>query len=463
MKKTIIALFVLLLPIMASAQTTCVDRTGQVVMNGWKYTVQTAGTTTDRQRIAELERDGWTVTGFGGNGTSIRIYAKCKVDTPPDPIPPPPPPPALSLTCPATQTVQAVDDTGIAVQYPAPTSSGGVAPVTITAQPTSGSKFPVGTTQVVGRATDSVNQVASCSFTITVTSPPPPPPSPGGLTFLFSNGWQNRTELGATLNGLLDRDVSVPYDRTKAWADFGPAFNPSGYPAQIVNGVGPRGTMSRLLQVTFPPDGTQNGPDFRIIQDYVSSTDVYVRWFVKYSDNWVWAGADHKSMICGAGSSQDVYGNVRGNGNGGPGRVAIHVIPSDTVLSDYSTNVSPGVWHLMELHIVSGTNGKIEAKLDGRQLNLTVEAGTQVNPNNLNTGGAKTYCKVDTTYNAYSYPSGLGLTMQTWFDDVAVARGGWIGNLAAPLIAKPATTVRQTRGTLASPGVVVTEKYQRGK
>lgn len=433
MKKTIIALFVLLLPVVASAQTTCVDRTGQVVMNGWKYTVQTAGTTTDRQRIAELERDGWTVTGFGGNGTSIRIYAKCKVDTP-EPPPQPPPLPSLSIVCPPTQTGTAVDATGLNVTFPAPTASGGVAPVTITVSPASGSKFPVGGSVVTGRAVDAANQNATCTFTVTVAPPPPPPePPPSGLSFKFANGWQNRAELGSTLNGLVDRDYSASYDRATAYADFGPAFNATNYPASIITGIGPRGTTSRLLQVRFLPDGTQNGPDFRITTASLGNmSDVYVRWWVKYSDNWRWAGADHKSMICGPDNGQSVYYNVRGNGNGGPGRVAIHVIPSDTVLSDYSTNMTPNVWHLLEIHIVSGTNGKIEARLDKRQLNLTVEAGNQVNPNNLNVGPAMTYCKIDTTYNAYSYPSGLGLTMYTWFDEVAIATGGWIGDAVAP-------------------------------
>ena len=435
MKKTIIALFVLLLPVVASAQTTCVDRTGQVVMNGWKYTVQTAGTTTDRQRIAELERDGWTVTGFGGNGTSIRIYAKCKVEptTPPDP-PPPPPPAPLSIVCPPTQTVPATDATGAIVTYPAPSASGGVAPITTTVSPASGTRFPVGSGTVIGSAVDSLQQRANCSFTVNVTAyvPPPQPPS-GNLTFKFANGWQNRAELGSTLNGLVDRDYNTSYDRATAYADFGPSFNATNYPASIITGTGPRGTSSRLLQVRFLPDGTQNGPDFRITTASLGSMpDVYVRWYVKYSDNWKWAGADHKSMICGPDNGQSIYGNIRGNGNGGQGRIAIHVIASDTVLSDATSNVTPGVWHLLEMHIVSGTNGKIEAKLDGRLLNLTVEAGTQVNPANLNVGAAMAYCKLDTTYNAYSYPSGLGLTMYTWFDEVAIATGGWIGSTVAP-------------------------------
>jgi hypothetical protein len=89
--------------------------------------------------------------------------------------------------------------------------------------------------------------------------------------------------------------------------------------------------------------------------------------------------------------------------------------------------MAPGVWHLCEIRIVSGPNGSVQAKLDGRLLNLTAEAGRGGSISNLNTGANVSYIKLDTTYNQYSYPSSLGLTMQTWFDSVAVSTQGWIG------------------------------------
>ncbi|MEQ1877011.1 MAG: hypothetical protein ABL958_10225, partial [Bdellovibrionia bacterium] len=138
----------------------------------------------------------------------------------------------------------------------------------------------------------------------------------------------------------------------------------------------------------------------------------------------------HKVAIFGGSNynGQNVYYNVRGNGNGGPGRVAIAVTATDVVFSDFNgPTMTPGVWHLCEIHIVAGVNGRVEAKLDGRLLNLTFEAGNPAVPTNVNTGADIGYIKLDTTYNAYSYPSSLGLSMKTYFDTVAVGTGGWIG------------------------------------
>lgn len=239
------------------------------------------------------------------------------------------------------------------------------------------------------------------------------------VALIFENGWESQTSLGCGLQILLDG---------AGWDDYGPSSTcNSPAVAQVTSAE--RHDGNRSLQVNFYPDGTQNGPDFRIIQSLGGArTTTYARWYVKYSNNWRWASSDHKIAIFGdQSSSQDIYFNVRGNGNGGTGRVAIHVIPSDTVFSDTSTDMSPGVWHLCEIRIVSGSNGSVQAKLDGRLLNLTAEAGRGGSISNLNTGANVSYIKLDTTYNAYSYPSSLGLTMQTWFDSVAVSTQGWIG------------------------------------
>ena len=141
----------------------------------------------------------------------------------------------------------------------------------------------------------------------------------------------------------------------------------------------------------------------------------------------MWAAADHKVAIFGnSAGSQDVYFNVRGNGDGGQGRVTIHVIPAgDALFYDPNSNMSPGVWHLVEMHIVSGANGRVEAKLDGQLLNLRSDYGS--NAMNLNTGTGLYYFKLDTTYNNYAYPTSLGLNMKTWFDAVAISSNAWIG------------------------------------
>ena len=86
----------------------------------------------------------------------------------------------LYVTCPANRTVQSSNGSAVAVTYSA-TTEGGVAPVTVSDNPTSGSLFPVGTTTVQVNARSSDGQSSWCSFTATVTyasaAPPPPPPS----------------------------------------------------------------------------------------------------------------------------------------------------------------------------------------------------------------------------------------------------------------------------------------------
>jgi hypothetical protein len=243
---------------------------------------------------------------------------------------------------------------------------------------------------------------------------------------VFANGWENRDELGCTLEGLLDGPGGAS---ANSWGDFGPAFaSTCAEPpmAEIVEDEFHSG--SRSLRVEFPPDGTQNGPDFRIAQDFAAQTETYARAWVKYSDNWVWAGADHKILIFGVSGgapTQDIYINVRGLGDGGPGYIAVHSIPADTVFEDHASNVFPGEWHYIEAHIVSGESGAIEVRLDGELLDLVDQGSNAYDPLDVPTGSVIEYIKVDTTYNDYAYPSGLGLTMHTWFDDVAVFAGSW--------------------------------------
>ncbi len=250
--------------------------------------------------------------------------------------------------------------------------------------------------------------------------------SAGDEQALFHNGWDNLGALGCSLETLLDGQGGASPD---AWADFGPVLAETCADppiAEVVEDEVHGG--SRALRVTFEPDGSQNGPDFRIVQEFASQGEVYARAWVRYSPNWVWAGADHKILIFGRGGdapTQDIYINVRGMGDGGPGYIAVHSIPADTVFEDHGSNVSPGSWHLIEAHLVAGDAGSIEVRLDGQQLDLVDQGPNGYAPTNVPTGEAIEYIKIDTTYNVYAYPSGLGLTMHAWFDDVAVFPGSW--------------------------------------
>ncbi len=77
--------------------------------------------------------------------------------------------PPLAIICP--DPVVKSTDTGqcsAVVDYPAPTASGGVAPVTTSCSQPSGSSFPKRTMTVTCMATDSAGNTANCSFTVTV-------------------------------------------------------------------------------------------------------------------------------------------------------------------------------------------------------------------------------------------------------------------------------------------------------
>lgn len=259
----------------------------------------------------------------------------------------------------------------------------------------------------------------STGGTPTPTPPPPPPPSPTG-NVLFYDGWDNVVSPSGTC------DFATVTDG-RAWDDYGPSSTCVSPPvAQVVEGHATSGTRS--LQVTFRPDGTNNGPDFRIVRDLPTRvTDMTLAWDQEWSANWVWASADHKMMIVGVdGVSQDVYFNIRGNGNGSScGRVTVHVLPAGTAMSDPNVQICAGRRYHFEGHIVAGASGRVEVRVNGQPLTLRTEAGTQANPLALNTGSGFSMVKADTTYNVYSVPSSLGLTMYTWYDSVRWSAGGF--------------------------------------
>lgn len=92
-------------------------------------------------------------------------------DSPTSPTPTPTPPGAFAIACPAG-IVGSTTGTSVAVTFPQPTTTGGVAPVTVTCSPFSGSLFNVGTTNVSCQALDARNTAAACSFTVAVSRIP---------------------------------------------------------------------------------------------------------------------------------------------------------------------------------------------------------------------------------------------------------------------------------------------------
>ena len=84
--------------------------------------------------------------------------------------------PALSISCPSP-VLTSPDGNSISVTF-TPTVSGGVAPVSTSCSPASGSKFSVGTTSFSCTAVDVTQQKASCTSTVVVLAPSQPAPTP---------------------------------------------------------------------------------------------------------------------------------------------------------------------------------------------------------------------------------------------------------------------------------------------
>jgi hypothetical protein len=98
----------------------------------------------------------------------------------------------LAITCPAP-TATSTSGSPIAVSF-AVTTGGGVAPISTSCSPPSGSLFPVGSTAVSCSARDSVGATASCTTTVVVTSSatsnptPSPTPAPAPSTAVDTTG-----------------------------------------------------------------------------------------------------------------------------------------------------------------------------------------------------------------------------------------------------------------------------------
>jgi lysophospholipase L1-like esterase len=80
--------------------------------------------------------------------------------------------PGPVITCPAPVTVESPTGAAMVVNYPAPTVSEGVQPITTTCTPPSGSTFQLGTTSVTCTARDANQRTNSCGFTVTVNRTP---------------------------------------------------------------------------------------------------------------------------------------------------------------------------------------------------------------------------------------------------------------------------------------------------
>lgn len=233
--------------------------------------------------------------------------------------------------------------------------------------------------------------------------PPPPPPPPSGS--LFFSTWR---ELGC------ERSTAVLLDGG-LWGDFGPSWPGTCSAVQVVEEDGV--TAVRVTQ----PVGNQNGFDFRIARSFPAQSDLTASFRIKFAPNFRFATADHKMLLLvGPGEAPSVYANIRGDAaDPTRGRIALHVIATDTVLSDRSVPVTVGGWHEIKVYARTGASGAVRVKVDGQLLTLTSEAGRTANPESLSVGPLSGV-KPDTTYNA---GSSITEPMNVFYDWVAVDAG----------------------------------------
>ncbi|MFI5167060.1 MAG: HYR domain-containing protein [Thermoanaerobaculales bacterium] len=95
---------------------------------------------------------------------------------------------APTLSCSDITVANDLNQCGAIVNFPLPNATDSC-PVTVTTLPPPGSFFPVGTTPVVGTATDSAGNMATCGFNVTVIDTENPQIScPHDITVLAPNG-----------------------------------------------------------------------------------------------------------------------------------------------------------------------------------------------------------------------------------------------------------------------------------
>lgn len=138
---------------------------------------------------------------------SIAVAAACAESSVVPPTAPSPLNPhkvgVLGLDCPAAPRMQSPDGRPIPIDYPPPMVRGGEAPVAVTCDPASGTRFPVGDTRISCTARDALGQGAACSFVVHVQPPPML-----GVTRILAFG--DSLTAGVLLRTMVSSELSYP-------------------------------------------------------------------------------------------------------------------------------------------------------------------------------------------------------------------------------------------------------------
>ncbi len=106
----------------------------------------------------------------------------------------------LTITCPTNMAAAATGSGGATVFFTV-TASGGCSLPSVSANPPSGSTFPIGTTTVSATAYDTCHNTNNCSFTVTITNAPIVLNCPSNITVAASNGMGVTVFFTATASG----------------------------------------------------------------------------------------------------------------------------------------------------------------------------------------------------------------------------------------------------------------------
>ena len=257
----------------------------------------------------------------------------------------------------------------------------------------------------------------------------------GGTGNLFTSSWEFAT--GCSVNALLDGSPGTKWDEGGGMDCTGRSGQPV---TEITTAQSADGSNScRVWQMPWggappvPPDF--NGTDFRVQKTFAlhsTGTVLYVRWYIRWGNNWHFASGDHKMVIFGnsVALSQDLYFNIRSGGRFTIGNQTANGVWCDNRPAMAFQN---NTWYRLEARIQFGFNGSIQTRQNGVANVWTAEdvsqhANVENHPVGM-VGSSSTprgynFVKMDSTYNI---GSSITEPMDQYWDKFGLGNQDWIG------------------------------------
>jgi hypothetical protein len=166
--------------------------------------------------------------------------------------------------------------------------------------------------------------------------------------------------------------------------------------------------------------------------------------YVKWSNGWFWADADHKTAIFNTtASDQGIYINTI-QGSGGGSTAALRIFAPIGVDRCDSTNItmSRGVWNKIEARFIWGAGGSVTAWVNDVQVTFSGCTGG-IDLSSINLGTGLDGFKLDGTYNCFDAPGPTSCPdpnnfefnadlESVWYDDVTICTGARCAPVSPP-------------------------------